>query len=288
MGGNKLEFIIITGLSGAGKSEALNYFEDKGYFCVDNLPPTLLSKFAELCLHSEIEKIVVVIDIRGGQFFDSLSGELTYLDKKDINCEILYLEAADKTLINTFKETRRRHPLDEEGRIYDAIQKERHLLEELRGKAHKIVDTSQLSKKAFYKELDRLYSFEKSDKQSLSISIISFGFKYGIPLDADNVFDVRFLPNPHYINSLKEKTGQDQEVQDYILKWPKSQKFFNKFLDFTSFLIPEYSKEGKSHLSIAIGCTGGKHRSVTTAIKLKNYLKKMNYRVVVEHRDINK
>ncbi|MFW5976689.1 MAG: RNase adapter RapZ [Bacillota bacterium] len=283
-----MQFLIITGLSGAGKSEALKYFEDKGYFCVDNLPPTLLSKFAELCLHSKIDKIAVVIDIRGGEFFDSLSEELNYLNQQEINVEILYLEASDKTLINRFKETRRRHPLDEAGRVLDAIKKERCLLEELRGKAHKIINTSRLSRKEFYKELARLYSFEKTGKQHFSISIISFGFKYGVPLDSDMVFDVRFLPNPHYVTSLKSSTGKDREVQDYIMKWPITEKFYNKFLDFILFLLPEYNKEGKSHLSIAIGCTGGKHRSVTTAIKLKDYLVKENYRVVIEHRDINK
>ncbi|MFW6268769.1 MAG: RNase adapter RapZ [Bacillota bacterium] len=283
-----MQFLIITGLSGAGKSEALNYFEDKGYFCVDNLPPTLLSKFAELCLHSKINKIAIVIDIRGGEFFNALSEELNYLEKEKINVEILYLEASEKTLINRFKETRRRHPLDQEGRILDAIKKERSLLEELRGKAHKIIDTSRLSKKEFYQELNRLYSFDKMGKESLSISIISFGFKYGIPLDSDMVFDVRFLPNPHYVNSLQSSTGKEKKVQDYIMKWPVSQKFYDKFIEFILFLLPEYKKEGKSHLSIALGCTGGKHRSVSTAIKLKNCLQEEGYRVVVEHRDINK
>ena len=284
-----MELLIITGMSGAGKSEALNFFEDKGYFCVDNLPPTLLPKFAALCDHSEINKIAVVIDIRGGEFFGSLTTELCDLNQKNINFEILYLEASDKTLIQRFKETRRRHPLDEEERrVLDAIQKERTLLEEIRGKAHNIIDTSNLSRHDFYDELKGVYSSQKVDKQSLSISVISFGFKYGVPLDSDMVFDVRFLPNPHYVNSLQDRTDKDIQVQDYILQLPIAQKLYDKFLDFIYFLLPEYNKEGKSHLAIAVGCTGGKHRSVTTALRIEQFLQNKNYRVRVEHRDINK
>ena len=283
-----MKFLIITGMSGAGKSVALDFFEDKGFFCVDNLPPALISKFAELCQHSELKKIAVVSDIRGREFFTALFSKLSYLENKDINYEILFLEASDETLIRRYKETRRRHPLDEEGRILDAIKKERGLLEELRGKSNKIIDTSSLSRKEFYRELNRLYSFYQTEKQGLSVSIISFGFKYGVPLDSDMVFDVRFLPNPYYVNSLKDITGEDEKVQEYIMKWPVARKFFTRFLDFIEFLLPEYTKEGKSHLSIAIGCTGGKHRSVTAAIKLKDYLLDKGYRVIVEHKDINK
>ncbi len=283
-----MQFLIITGMSGAGKSMALNFFEDKGYFCVDNLPPALISKFAELCLHSEMERIAVVSDIRGGEFFDALYIKLSYLEEESIDHEILFLEASDKTLITRYKETRRRHPLDEEGRIFDAIQKERRLLEELRGKASNVIDTSNLSIKEFHKELNRVYSFQQLDKRGLSISIISFGFKYGIPMDADMVFDVRFLPNPHYVDSLREHTGKEKEVQDYIMKWPVTHKFFDKFFDLIEFLVPEYNKEGKSHFSIAIGCTGGRHRSVTTANKLRDFLLENEHRVIVEHRDINR
>ncbi len=283
-----MKFLIVTGLSGAGKSVALNYFEDKGYFCVDNMPSALLSKFAELCYHSELEKIAVVIDIRGGQFFDSLSANLSYLKDNNIEFEILFLEASTKTLISRYKETRRRHPLKEEGRVYDAINKEKKILEKLRGMANKIIDTSDLSIKQLYSELQKVYDFQHSDKQSLSISIISFGFKYGIPMDTDLLFDVRFLPNPHYVDSLKRKTGKDKEVEDYVMKWPVTQTFYEKFLDLIIFLLPEYNREGKSHLSIAIGCTGGKHRSVTLACKLKDYLKVHNYQAAVEHRDIDK
>ncbi|MDI3548348.1 MAG: RNase adapter protein RapZ [Halanaerobiales bacterium] len=283
-----MEFLIITGMSGAGKSVALDFFEDMGYFCIDNLPPALIHKFAELCLHSELDKIAVVSDIRGREFFAALFSELSQLEKSGIKYEILFLEASDEALIRRYKETRRKHPLDEAGRILDAIHKERKLLEELRGKASMIIDTSKLSKKDLYNELQRIYSFHQIDKQAMSVSIISFGYKYGIPLDADIVFDVRFLPNPYYVNSLKDHTGQEEAVQEYIMKWPITEKFYTKLFDLIEFLLPEYRKEGKSHLMIAIGCTGGKHRSVTTAIKLKDFLLKKGYRVIVEHKDINK
>lgn len=283
-----MEFLIITGMSGAGKSVALNFFEDMGYFCIDNLPPTFINKFAELCLRSEYEKIAIVIDIRGGKFFNSLFGELAQLEKQGFNYEILFLEASDETLVRRYKETRRKHPLDEEGRILDAIQRERAMLEEIRGKANKIIDTSAMVSRDLYNELRRIYSFHKVGKENLSISIISFGYKYGIPMDADLVFDVRFLPNPHYVSSLKDLTGKEEVVQEYIMKWPLSTKFYKKFFDFIEFLLPEYEKEGKSHLMIAIGCTGGKHRSVTTAIKLRDFLARKGYRVVVEHKDIKK
>lgn len=283
-----MEFLIITGMSGAGKSVALDFFEDMGYFCIDNLPPAFLNKFADLCRHSEMKKIAIVIDIRGGEFFNALFGELSKLDKKGLNYEVLFLEASDEVLIRRYKETRRKHPLDKEGRILDSILKERGLLEEIRGKANKIVDTSKISKRDLYNELKKIYSFHQIDKNTMSVSIISFGYKYGIPMDADMVFDVRFLPNPYYVSSLKEHTGEEDMVQDYVLKWPITEKFYKKFFDFIEFLLPEYKKEGKSHLMIAIGCTGGHHRSVTTAIKLKDHLLKQGYRVIVEHKDINK
>ncbi|MCF8002196.1 MAG: RNase adapter RapZ [Halanaerobiales bacterium] len=283
-----MQFIIITGISGAGKSTALNYFEDSGYFCVDNLPPVLLSKFAELCSHSELDKIAVVSDIRGGKFFDDLTEKLNYLEENQIEHEILFLETSDRTLVDRYKETRRRHPLEKEGRVLDAIRKERKRLEQLRGKANNIIDTTDISIKELKERLKRNYISNEEDLQSMAINIISFGFKYGIPMDSDMVFDVRFLANPYYVDSLKKLTGLDQEVKDYILKWPNTSKFYDKFFDLINFLVPEYEKEGKSHLSIAIGCTGGHHRSVTTAVKLKNILSDMGYKATVNHRDINK
>ncbi|MBS3810410.1 MAG: RNase adapter RapZ [Halanaerobiales bacterium] len=283
-----MKFIIITGMSGAGKSTALNYFEDSGYFCVDNLPPALISKFAELFFHSEMDKVAVVCDIRGGKFFDDLTEKLTYLEGNQIDHEIIFLEADEKALVDRYKETRRRHPLEKKGRILDAIREERKKLEQLRGKAHNIINTSSISIKKLKQRLKKDYISQDADLQVLTINIISFGFKYGIPLDSDMVFDVRFLANPYYVDSLKNLTGKDDEVKKYIMKWPITEQFYKKFLDLIEFLIPEYEKEGKSHLSIAIGCTGGHHRSVATALKLENFLINKNYKVTVDHRDINK
>lgn len=282
-----MEFLLITGMSGAGKSLALNYFEDRGYFCVDNLPPALISKFAELCLQSNLTKIALVSDIRGREFFNELFRELSQLEELGLNYNILFLEASDDILIRRYKESRRRHPLDNEGRILEAIARERKLLEELRGKASKIIDTGELKKAELEEELNQLY-FSDQDNNLLHISLISFGFKYGIPRDADLVIDVRFLPNPYYVESLRYQTGNDQDVQDYVLKWPVTEKFYQKFFDLVNFLLPEYQKEGKSHLAIAIGCTGGKHRSVTTVNKLAGFLDKKSYNLSIEHRDINK
>lgn len=282
-----MDFLLITGMSGAGKSLALNYFEDRGYFCVDNLPPALISKFAELCLQSDLDKIALVSDIRGREFFNELFEELAKIEKMNLNYNILFLEASDDVLIRRYKESRRRHPLDEEGRILDAIERERKMLEELRGRATRIIDTGELKISELQEELNQLFLAEE-DKNLLHLSLISFGFKYGIPRDADLVMDVRFLPNPYYVESLREKTGNDQVVQDYVLKWPLTDKFYSKFFDLIDFLLPEYKREGKSHLSIAIGCTGGKHRSVTTVNKLAEFLSDKDYNINIEHRDIEK
>jgi len=205
----------------------------------------------------------------------------------NLNYNILFLEASDDVLIRRYKETRRRHPLDEEGRVLDAIERERELLEELRGRATKIIDTGELKISELQEELNQLF-LSGEDRNALYLSLISFGFKYGIPRDADLVMDVRFLPNPYYVDSLREKTGNDLEVQDYVLKWPVTEKFYNKYFDLIDFLLPEYKKEGKSHLSVAIGCTGGKHRSVTTVNKLKDFLAEKEFKINIEHRDIDK
>ncbi|MCK8817191.1 RNase adapter RapZ [Natroniella sulfidigena] len=285
---NKLDFVIITGMSGAGKSETVKIFEDVGFFCVDNLPPALISKFAELCWQSkgEINKVALVIDVRGGDFFDNLFTELAKLENIIADYRVLFLEAGTETLINRFKKTRRRHPLARQGRILEAINLEREKLERIRGKADKIINTTNLTPKELKKKIQQDFIEKKNEKQ-LNLSILSFGFKYGVPLDADLMFDVRFLPNPHYVDSLRPLTGEDKRVQDYVLKWPITQKFKYKLFDLIRFLIPQYIKEGKSHLMIAIGCTGGKHRSVTLAEKLYQELKN-EYNVLIEHRDSDK
>lgn len=282
-----MEFLLITGMSGAGKSLTLNYFEDRGYFCVDNLPPALISKFAELCIQSDLDKIALVSDIRGREFFNELFVELEKLESLKLNYNVLFLEASNEVLIRRYKESRRRHPLDEAGRILDAIEQERIMLEEIRGRATKIIDTGELKKSELQEELNNCY-FAETNKSTLHISLISFGFKYGIPRDADLVIDVRFLPNPYYVDSLKKKTGEDKVVQNYVMKWPVTNKFYGKFFDLIEFLLPEYKNEGKSHLSIAIGCTGGKHRSVTTVLKLAEILEDLPYNYNIEHRDIEK
>jgi UPF0042 nucleotide-binding protein len=284
-----IRFVIVTGLSGAGKTQAIRGLEDLGFFCVDNLPPTLIPKFAELCAQSEgrVNKIALVVDIRGGGFFDAVYESLNSLKALGIKCEILFLEASDETLVRRFKESRRRHPLSDKGSTLEGIIKERARLEELKGEAHKIIDTSNLTNKQLKEQITSMYG-TISEEQSLNITVMSFGYKYGIPLDSDLVFDVRFLPNPHYIDELRPFTGNDKQVQDYVLDSPVSKTFMRKFSGLMKFLIPHYIKEGKTSLTIAIGCTGGQHRSVTLANKLAEALDTKNYNVNKRHRDIEK
>lgn len=285
---NTISFVIITGISGAGKTEAMKAFEDLGYFCVDNLPPVLLPKFAELCAQSEgrVNRIALVVDIRGGGFFDSLFSSLNLLEEEGYSYEILYLEAEDEVIIRRFKESRRRHPLAGEGRIADAIQEERSRLEKLKGKASMIIDTSDLTVRQLREKIIGRFS-QVNEGQKMIITIVSFGFSHGVPLDADLVFDVRFLPNPYYVDSLRELDGNYQEVADYVLKWPVTTRFLAKLYDFIDFLIPQYISEGKLQLVIAIGCTGGRHRSVTIANQLREFIKAKGYKALVEHRDIS-
>lgn len=284
-----MEFVIVTGMSGAGKSQTLNAMEDINYYCMDNLPPTLLPDFAELCYESKrnIEKVAVVADIRGGKFFNDLFKSLKTLEEKGIKYRILFLDAADNVLIKRYKEHRRPHPLALEGRINDGIIEERQILEEVKQKADYIIDTSNLTIAMLKEEIKEIF-LEGKESKKLTISVVSFGFKHGLLLDADLVFDVRFLPNPYYIEELKDLTGMDEDVRDYVLKWEEAQTFIDKLYDMISFLIPHYIKEGKSQLVIGIGCTGGKHRSVTIANVLYKKLLEDGNRVIVSHRDCNK
>lgn len=283
-----MRFIIITGLSGAGKSQAVKFLEDLGFFCVDNLPPALILKFAEICSQSRgfIDKIAIVTDIRGGKFFDQLQSSLDELQKEGFNYDILFLEASDETLIKRFKTSRRMHPLAVDGRIIRGINAERTKLEEIKAKATYIIDTTNMSTSQLKQEIIHLF-IEGGKTERLIINVISFGFKYGIPLDADLVFDVRFLPNPYYIESLKKLSGNDDEVSEYVMKWPEAAVFMDKLIDMVEFLIPYYIKEGKTQLVVAIGCTGGRHRSVTIANLLNLKLKEKEHRVILEHRDID-
>lgn len=281
-----MRFVIITGLSGAGRSQAVKAMEDMGYYCIDNLPPSLIPKLSDLFNESKkIDKVALVIDLRGGQFFDDLNESLDFLKKMNYQYDILFLEANDRTLIKRFKESRRKHPLAPEGRIIEGIQNEKAKLDKIRNKATAIIDTSNLTISQLREQLENIF-LEGRKFKGLVINIISFGYKSGIPLDADLVLDVRFLPNPFYIDSMRDKTGNDESVRDYVMKFPVTKEFIAKLYDMLEFLIPYYVKEGKTQLVIAIGCTGGKHRSVTIANELHKYLKKKDYAAFVEHRDI--
>lgn len=283
------KIIIVSGLSGAGKTQVLRCLEDLGYFCVDNLPPTLIPKFIELCAQStrRINKIGLVVDVRGGEFFNDLFRVLAELDTMDLTYEILFLEASDETLVRRYKETRRRHPLGNDGETLASIREERSRLQELRGRAHKIIDTSDLTVQQLKNEVIALFGGD-ADPSRLVVTVMSFGYKYGIPLDSDLVMDVRFLPNPHYQEHLCFLTGNDPEVQEFIMSSSVTLEFMRKFCDLIDFLIPHYIKEGKTSLMIAIGCTGGKHRSVTLANRVGEFLKKKEYRILVRHRDLNR
>lgn len=282
-------FVIVTGMSGAGKSTVLKFLEDAQYFCVDNLPVQLITKFAELSLNTrgEKRKIALGIDIRSGQTLDELADVLDGMKKK-YNYEILYLDANDETLVKRFKETRRSHPLAIEGRVDEGIEMERLRLEFLKKRADYIVDTSHLLTRELRQQVEKII-IENKKFNNLYITILSFGFKYGIPTDADLIFDVRFMPNPYYVDELKNKTGNDKEVQDFVMKSDVSMEFLNKLEDMITFLIPNYVNEGKTQLVIGIGCTGGKHRSVTIANNMyKRLVDKTGIGIKVGHRDISR
>ncbi len=286
-----MRFVIVTGMSGAGKSTALKMLEDMGYFCVDNLPVPLIPKLAELLVvpGSEMNKAALGVDIRSGESFTQLETVLKELDASGFQYEILYLESSDDVLIKRYKETRRFHPLSgSSGRVDDGILRERKKLEHLKKKADYLVDTSHMLTRELKKELSKIFVQNKEYK-NLYITVLSFGFKYGIPSDADLVFDVRFLPNPYYIEELRPLSGNDKPVRDYVMANDKAGEFLSKLLDMTEFLIPNYIAEGKTQLVIGIGCTGGKHRSVTLANELFEALEKAeNYGIRIEHRDIGK
>lgn len=283
-----MRFVIVTGMSGGGKSTALKMLEDSGFYCVDNLPVSLIEKFVELISmpNSEISKVALGLDVRSDQSFEDTTRILEQLKQKDFKFEILFMDAGESVLIKRYKETRRVHPLAADGRVEDGVRAERRVLENVRRNADYVIDTTNLLTRELKEELDRIF-VENGEYNSLMVTVMSFGFKYGIPSDADLVFDVRFLPNPFYIDELKEKTGNDKEVQDYVMNHEESDIFMNKLTDMIQFLIPNYVKEGKNRLVIAIGCTGGKHRSVTLANELYKRMKdKGNYGMKLYHRDV--
>ena len=283
-----MRFVIVTGMSGAGKLTAQKMLEDLGYYCVDNLPVPLISKFVELILepNREITKVVLGIDVRADQSFDEVLEALDALKKKHFPYEILFMDSSDDTLLKRYKESRRMHPLAPGGRVIDGINREREILKKIKSESDYVIDTSRLLTRELKGELENIF-VKNENYNSLMVSIVSFGFKHGLPADVDLVFDVRFLPNPFYIDELKEKTGNDKEVRDYVMSYPESREFLKKLTDMITFLIPNYVKEGKTQLVIGIGCTGGRHRSVTLANELYGALKdKGSYGLVIEHRDI--
>ena len=276
-------------MSGSGKTKVIRYLEDMGYFCIDNMPPVLIPKFSEMlsAVNGNFNNVALVIDIRVGNMINELLKQIDELKRKGYDCTLLYLDASDETLVKRYKETRRSHPLQGEGGLLEAIRTERGMLSTLFDDADYVIDTSDLTAAQLLSKLKEIYA-PASTGQSLKINVMAFGYKYGMPLDADLVFDVRCFPNPFYIDELKRLTGNDKAVQDYVMSFPTAVEFMKKLEDLMSFMIPLYVEEGKISLTIAIGCTGGKHRSVTMTNKLADYLKSENYDVNVSYRDLGK
>lgn len=285
-----MKFVILTGMSGAGKSTALKMMEDIGYYCVDNLPIPLVEKFVELAemRGTELQKVAVGIDIRSGGALEELHNVLNHLEANGRSCEILFLDAEDSVLVKRYKETRRSHPLAGGERVDKGIDLERQKMQFLKKRANYIIDTSRLLTRELKAEIGKIF-LENQDFKNLFITVLSFGFKYGIPADSDLVFDVRFLPNPYYVEGLRYQSGNNKEVQDYVLQFKEAHVFLDKLEDMLDFLIPNYIIEGKNQLVISIGCTGGKHRSVTLANELYARLaKQKNFGIKIEHRDIER
>jgi len=281
-----MKFVIITGMSGAGRSQALKRLEDMGYFCVDNLPPKLIPEFAKICLENDhISKAATVVDMRMGDMFHDIFSTIMCLKEMDnIELSILYLDADDETLVRRFKETRRRHPLSPDGNIISGISRERESLKRIKDLANNVLDTSTYNLKKLGEAMERLYSEE--NEKGILITVTTFGYKRGIPIDADMVFDMRFLPNPYYEESLREHTGREQSVKDYVLSFPRAHIFIDKINELVNYVAPYYVEQDKKTLVIAIGCTGGVHRSVVVAEELYRIFKEQGHRVTIEHRDL--
>lgn len=283
-----MRFVMITGMSGAGKTQVMHVLEDMGYYCIDNMPLVFLVPFAKMCFKetNKFENVAIVVDIRGGDMFDEIGGALKELDQQNFPYEILFLEARESILVKRYKETRRKHPLSMNGTIEDGIMRERERLAYLRGQATHIIDTSRLLTRELKQIILDIYG--ETEENYFRIQVESFGFKYGIPRDADLVFDVRFLPNPFYIDSLKEHNGTEECVRDFVMKYDQSREFLTKLDDMLTMLIPHYMEEGKSELVIAIGCTGGRHRSVAIAEAIHKKLSSKNFNSIIRHRDMTK
>ncbi|GLG01347.1 nucleotide-binding protein [Alicyclobacillus hesperidum subsp. aegles] len=284
---SRLQTVVLTGMSGAGKSVAMQAFEDFGFFCVDNLPPALIPRLLDMAEHASgrLAKMAFGCDLRGGELFEPLLQTLKAIrERKDAEVQLVFLDADDATLVRRYKESRRRHPLAQGARLLESIQEERVALAAVRQAADAVIDTSQLTANQLKQELGRRFV---ERVMRLPVHVMSFGFKYGVPLDADMVLDVRFLPNPHYIDGLRPYTGEDDPVYQYVMQWPATQEFLKKTEDMLDFLIPEYQREGKSHLVVGIGCTGGKHRSVAIAKHIANHLAQAAD-VELTHRDFRR
>lgn len=282
-----MQYVVVTGLSGAGKSSVIHILEDIGYYCIDNMPPTLVRNFITLCQNSNmsLDKIAFVVDARSGEFIKKLADEIKEIKKSGEHCEVIFLEASDETIIKRYKETRRKHPHSNDGRVIDGIKFERDLLSSIKKKSDYIIDTSRLKSIELREKVISIFDTRKKF-ESINVTVLSFGFKRGIPLDSDLMLDVRFLPNPFYEEDLKELTGLDKNVKDYVMRTDVAKEFIKKMHDLVEFLLPQYIEEGKAQLVISIGCTGGKHRSVALAEELGVFLKNKNYFATVSHRDI--
>lgn len=279
--------VIVTGMSGAGRTEAMRAFEDLGYFCVDNLPPSLVPKFAELIDRSpDVQAAALVMDIRGGVFFNEMEETLNWLQTAAVSHQIVFLEADEETLIQRFKLARRRHPLEVQTRLVEAIRKEKEVLGELRGRADLVINTANLAPLQLRQRLSAL--FQLGDGPTFQVRLVSFGYKHGLPKDADLVFDVRFLPNPHYVEELRYLTGIDEDVAKYVMGFPMARDTFSKLESLLEFLLPQFKQEGKPLVTVAVGCTGGQHRSVVFANRLAEALEKAGDKVWVEHRDLER
>jgi UPF0042 nucleotide-binding protein len=284
-----IAFVVITGMSGAGKSFAIKCFEDMGFFCVDNLPTTLMPTFADLVAHSaqKIHRVALGVDVREGEYLPHLLDAIAELRTRRHQVEVLFIEASDEALVRRYHETRRRHPLGGEGHVLDAIRAERKALAHMREIADRIVDTSALTVHQFRDLLGELYVSPKA-RAGLQTSLISFGFKHGIPIDADLVFDVRFLPNPHFVDALRPLDGRDAAVREFIMKHAESHELVQRLQDLLRFLLPAYQREGKAYLTVAVGCTGGRHRSVAVVEELKRFLDDLGFGPSVVHRDLDR
>ncbi|MRI72583.1 RNase adapter RapZ [Enterococcus mundtii] len=284
---DNLELVIITGMSGAGKTVAIQSFEDMGYFCIDNMPPTLIPKFWELIKESgKVTKMALGVDLRSRSFFEEIQSMLIEIENTNfIDTSVLFLDASDEELVARYKETRRTHPMAMDGLVTEGIRKERAILNDIKAQASVIIDTTTLTPRQLREKINQ--TFKTKDDQGFRIEFVSFGFKYGLPIDSDVVMDVRFLPNPHYIADLRPLTGKDKPVYDYVMSFDETELFYLKFLDLLKTVMPGYIKEGKSSLTVAIGCTGGQHRSVALTERLSQALSE-TYKVNVTHRDKDK